>query len=206
MVDSQVRPNGITDGRIIDAMLVVAREQFVPEAAAPLAYMEGSIDLTGQRALMSALGFAKMLQAAEVRPEDKILIVGAGSGYGAEVAARLAAQVFALEEDEDLIRRARVTLADRANVTLVESKLVAGHTAQAPYDVILIEGRAGRVPEGIVRQLADGGRLVSFIGEGIASVVKVAEMKDGTVSWRRIADCPAPVLPQFAVAAPGFVF
>lgn len=206
MVDSQVRPNGITDGRIIDAMLAVPRENFVADQQAKLAYMDGAIAHAGGRALMPAMVFAKLLQAAEIRPADKLLIIAAGSGYGAAVAARIARHVTALEENHEALLQARVGLDGLSNVEIVESAIAAGHAPGAPYDVIIVEGRAGHVPDTVLRQLADGGRFVSVIGSGIKSALKVATMKDGSVSWRRLDDCSAPDLPQFAVAAPAFVF
>ena len=206
MVDSQVRPNGITDSRIIDAMLVVARENFLADGQSKLAYMEGDIALSRSRALMSAMAFARLLQAAEIRPEDRVLVIGAGSGYGTAVVRHMAAEVVALESDEELLRHARVSLDGDSRIQLVQGELAAGHAARAPYNVILIEGGVGAVPDKLFAQLAEGGRLVAVVDNGRISTLKVATKTDGVVSWRRGADCAAPMLPQFLVAAPEFVF
>lgn len=196
----------MTDGRIIDAMLVVPREQFVAEGQAGFAYMDGDIALSGGRYLMSAMTFARLLQVAEIRTGDKLLIIGSGTGYSAAVASHIAAQVVALESDDELVRHARANLDGQSNISLVQGELAQGHEAKAPYNVIVIEGQVEQVPDKVLRQLADGGRLVAVVKVGLVSFIRIATMKDGVVSWRRGVDGTAPALPQFMVAAPEFVF
>lgn len=209
MVDSQVRPNGITDRRVIDAMLSVARERFVPEQRQDFAYMDEDVLLEARdppRYLMAPMTFARMLQLAEIRPDDKLLIVGAATGYGAAVAARLCAHVVALEEDHELLRLARTNLDGQLNVTICEGEHSAGHPAAAPYDVILIEGLAEVVPPALEGQLAEGGRLVAPVGGEMLATLQLGVRTDGSMSWSRGAYCSAPEMPGFAARAPEFVF
>lgn len=209
MVDSQVRPNGITDRRLIDAMLAVTREVFVPEPQHDFAYMDEDLLIKGgkpPRYLLAPMTFARLLQAAEVQPEDKLLIVGAGTGYGAAVAARLGAHVVALEQDHDLLRVARLNLEGLLNVTVCEGDLASGFPDSAPYDVILLEGLAEAIPESISRQLAEGGRLVAPVGSPALASVQLGVRTDGSMSWSRGADCSAQLLPGFVAKVPEFVF
>jgi protein-L-isoaspartate(D-aspartate) O-methyltransferase len=209
MVDSQVRPNGVTDRRVIDAMLAVPRERFVPENRQDLAYADEDVALqAGQhgRCLLAPMTFGRMLQLAAVEPDDKVLIVGAGTGYGAAVIARLAAHVVALEQDEDLLRTARANLESLLNVTISQGELAAGHAVAAPYDVVLLEGRAEEAPQTLLAQLADGGRLVAPVGHAMLASLRLAVRRDGSLSWQRGADCSACELPGFRVKAPEFVF
>ena len=168
MVDSQVRPNGITDSRIIEAMLSVQRERFLPAERAATAYVDENIPLAaseGPRFQLEPMTFARMLQLALIAPEHHVLVVGAGTGYGAAVVSELAARVTAVEQDETLAAQARINLQDRANVELHQGPLVAGWQAAAPYDVIIIEGGVEIVPDTLYSQLRINHRLIASWGE-----------------------------------------
>lgn len=209
MIESQVRPNGITDSRIIAAMEQVAREDFVPESRKSVAYVDDDVQLQadrGPRFLIEAMAFAKLLQLAQVKATDRVLCVGAATGYGSAVLARLAAGVVALECDSALAAVARRTLKDLAHVKVVEGPLESGAKAQGPFDVILIEGRVAEVPQMLLGQLAEGGRLVAAVGETeMARACVYTSGKQG-VSLRHAFDASVAALPGFARKKPAFVF
>lgn len=171
MVESQVRTTDVTDAAILSAMFEIPREEFVPAQWRSLAYIDEDIEISaGQpgRVLMPASPFAKLIQLAEVRPGDLVLDVGCGSGYSTAVLAHIAGFVVALENDPALVAEAgnRLAALGYENVSVVEGPLPAGHAAQAPYDVIVVEGAVDEVPDALIGQLKDGGRLVAIVGEG----------------------------------------
>lgn len=206
MVESQIRPSDITDRRITSAMSGIAREPFLPQGLdKTLAYMDGAIPLGAGRAMLAPRTLARLLQLASIDANDTMLIVGAGSGYSAAIAARMAKSVVALESDSDLHGMAKSTLAGIAGVTLVAGDLAAGHTAGAPYNVILIEGAVDDVPDTLIGQLAQGGRLVTIeTGAGIGRAI-VLTKSAAAVSKRVAFDAAGALLPGFE-RAKGFVF
>jgi protein-L-isoaspartate(D-aspartate) O-methyltransferase len=209
MVESQVRPNGITDRRIIAAIEGIAREDFVPGNRKAIAYMDDDIPLAaggGPRYLIEVMAFARMLQQAAVKPGDKALIVGAATGYGAAVTAALAAQVVALESDAALVSEARVNLGHLGNVKVVEGALDLGAKADGPFDVILLEGRVAEVPQSLLAQLADEGRLVAAVGEADMAKACVFTSTRGAIASRDVFDASVAALPGFAKKKPAFVF
>jgi protein-L-isoaspartate(D-aspartate) O-methyltransferase len=161
MVDGQVRPNKVTDSRVLEAMRRLPRERFVPPILAPLAYSDEDIRLPGGRALMEPMVIARLMQAAALHAGERVLVVAAGSGYGAALAAACGAEVTALEEDEALLAMARAVLPEVApGVAVVAGRLADGWNAAAPYDVVLIEGGVDAVPDPAPgRALAEGGDL-----------------------------------------------
>ncbi len=212
MIESQVRPNGITDRRIIAAIEGIAREAFVPDSRKPVAYMDGDIQLApangtgGPRFLIEVMAFARMLQQAGLKPADKALVVGAATGYGAAVIASLASQVVALESNPELLTQARVNLRHIANVKIVEGRLEAGAKADAPFDVIVLEGRVADVPQALLAQLADGGRLIAVVGETEMAKACVFTSAGGVVAVRDVFDASVAELPGFGKKKPAFVF
>jgi protein-L-isoaspartate(D-aspartate) O-methyltransferase len=212
MVESQVRPNGITDSRIIEAMLELAREDFVPAEKRDIAYMDEDIPLTTpagggpERVLIEPMAFARLVQLARIGAGDNVLHVGAATGYGTAVLALLGGKVTALEENTDLAELARHNLGRFDNVTVATGALAQGHRAAAPYDVILIEGLVGEVPEAILAQLKDGGRLITVIGNGIVAKAVTITKNGQTLSERRGFDATVGELPGFAARKPEFVF
>lgn len=201
MVDGQVRTADVTEHALIGALLAVPRERFVAAKLQPLAYSDGALLLkpAGQggiaRFLMPAAPFARMVQLAEVKPTDRVLDVGAGSGYSAAVLARLAGNVVALESDADLAEAARRNL---EGVKIVTGALEAGWAAEAPYDVILVNGAVEHIPPALFDQLADGGRLVAVVGSGLSAVASLT-IKDGhELSTRAAFNAAVPALPGFA--------
>jgi protein-L-isoaspartate(D-aspartate) O-methyltransferase len=208
MVESQVRPNGITDRRIIDAMIAVAREDFVPESRRGLAYMDEDVELASapSRYLIEAMTFARLVQLAEVKPGSKVLLVGAGTGYGAAVVSRLAARVVALEDDSRLAAVARKALAGLSNVMVVERPLAAGCAAEGPFDAVIFEGRVGEVPEALFAQVKDGGFVVAVVGEEDVAKIHVWRLAGKTPALRLSHDATIAALPGFARQRPAFVF
>lgn len=212
MVESQVRPNGITDRRIIAAIESVPREAFVPESRRAMAYMDEDVVLDpadgsqGRRALIEVMAFARMLQHAAIKPGDKLLLVGAGTGYGAAVVSQIAANVVALESDAGLAATARTNLAGHANVKLVEGPLAGGVAAEQPFDVIVLEGRAEEVPQTLLDQLADDGRLVAVVGEAEISQACIYSRSGGAIAVRQVFDASVTALPGLRKKKPAFVF
>jgi protein-L-isoaspartate(D-aspartate) O-methyltransferase len=207
MVDSQVRTSDVTDLRLIAAMLTVPRERFAPKESAELAYLDADLPVEAGRRLMKPMVLAKLLQAAEIGETDRVLIVGCATGYSAAVIEHLAGSVVALEQDPGLAQLARDNLQalGARNTTVVTGPLVGGWPAAAPYDVILLDGAAEDVPQALLRQLKDGGRLLGVVGRAPLSKAVMFLSTGVESSSRLIFDATAPVLPGFA-KPPAFVF
>jgi protein-L-isoaspartate(D-aspartate) O-methyltransferase len=200
MVDGQVRPSDVTDSRILDAMLSVPREAFVPTASQPLAYLDLDLDVGAggsKRYLLKPALTAKLLQAAEINSTDNVLVVGAASGYLAALAAKIAAKVTATESDSALASQASTALAGLgiANVTVRTAAAGDGEPASAPYDVIVLNGATEIVPDRLFAQLAEGGRLVGVFAATKPSRAMVVTHSHGDFGHRTLFDAAAPVLP-----------
>lgn len=200
MVDTQVRPNDVTKYPVIAAMLDVPREAFVPEARQAVAYMGENMRLSDERWMLEPRNIAKLLDALNIQPDDLVLNIAAGLGYDAAVIARLAEAVVALESDETLAGRAEATLLEQGvdNVAVVTGALDQGFAKQAPYDVILISGAIEALPQAIVDQLKEGGRIGAIFGEGRLGVARIGYKIDGRINWRFSFNGSAPVLPGFS--------
>jgi protein-L-isoaspartate(D-aspartate) O-methyltransferase len=208
MVESQLRPNTVTDSAVLEAFLAVPRERFVPPALQATAYIDERLPLTGGRWLMEPMVLARLIQLAAIGPDDIVLDIGCGTGYAAAVLARLARQVVAIDASRPLVDQAVARLCElgAGNVLAVEAPLAAGYPARAPYDAILIEGSVTRVPEAIARQLAEDGRLVTVVGEGNGvGQAMLMTLAGAVLSRRPVFDAATPLLPGFGVA-PSFRF
>lgn len=197
MVVSQLRTSAVSDPRVVDAMGDVPREAFVPAAQTALAYRDAPLPLGGGRAINPPLITGRLLVAADIRPTDRVLLVGAAMGYAAAVLARLAGSVVALEEDAALAGAARDAIAD-AKVTVVEGPLKAGWAEGAPYDVIVIDGAVEEVPEAIAGQLAPGGRLTTGLVDRGVTRLALGRRSEGGFGVVDFADLECVVLPGFA--------
>ncbi|WP_288925391.1 protein-L-isoaspartate O-methyltransferase [uncultured Maritimibacter sp.] len=199
MVDTQVRPSDVTKYPIIDAMLTVPREDFVPDDQREAAYTETQIELAPGRVMLEPRSFAKILDTLSIQPTELVLTVGAGLGYGAAVLARLADFVVAVEEDDGLAGEAEGRLASDGvdNVAVIKAPLVDGAAKHGPYDVILIEGAVETLPATLTDQLRENGRIAALFVEGNLGIVKVGYKIDGAVNWRFAFNASAPVLPGF---------
>jgi protein-L-isoaspartate(D-aspartate) O-methyltransferase len=208
MVDNQIRTNHVTDPRVIAALSEIPREAFVPERLQGVAYVDGDIALGNGRSLMQPAVFARLLQAAEIKPSEVVLDIGCGSGYSSAVLARLASTVVALESDGELATQANTLLAGLSvdNVAIVMGPLANGDPAHGPYDVILLEGAVPRIADALTDQLADGGRLLAVVGgrPGIGRATVVCRVGDA-VSSRQVFDATIAMLPSFE-SEPRFVF
>lgn len=204
MVDSQVRPNKVSDRRILDAMRTLPRENFVPAAARSLAYADEDVPLGNGRYLIEPMVIARLVQMAAVQPGERALVVACGPGYGAALLAACGASVTAVDDDPALLARARAAAIPGA--TVVEGDPAAGWPAAAPYDIVFVEGAIDQVPQALVAQLRrPGGRLVGIVANGrVAQAVLGLPSADG-ISLRPVFDCATPVLPAFR-RAPSFVF
>ena len=207
MVDGQIRTADVTDAALLDALRTVPREQFLPPALAPLAYLDADILLGKGRALLRPMVLAKLIQAAPISAGARILDVGCATGYSAAILARLGAFVVALEEDADLAAAATAALAavGAINAQVVVGPLVAGWRAGAPYDGILLNGAAEVVPEVLGDQLKPGGWLIGVGGRPPACKGMVYRVTEGCLVGRPIFDAAATSLPGFR-APPSFVF
>lgn len=208
MVESQVRTNKVTDQRVVDAMLTVPREVFVPETSRGIAYVDDAIAIAKGRYLMEPMVFARMLQAAEVLAGDKVLDIGCGTGYSTAVIASIAASVVGVESDAVLAARAVNALAEVGadNASVVTGSLTAGHADGGPYDVIFVNGAVSAVPAALTEQLAEGGRLVVVVlAENGVGSVRLYRRAGGAVASRSLFETLPAVLPGFE-AQPAFSF
>lgn len=205
MVENQVRCNGVTDQDVIAAVSAVPRERFATPANQGIAYMDEELPVGNGRHLLQPRVFAKLCQAAEVTPDDKVLDVGCATGYSSAVLARLAASVVALEQDAALVAAATAALAGIPNVTITTGALREGAAKHGPYDVIFLNGSVPEKPTSLFDQLAEGGRLVAVIGGDPVGHAHVFVRAHGTVSGRVVFDATAHPLPGFEIAE-SFVF
>lgn len=200
MVENQIRTNRITNNTVVDALDGVPREVFVPKQLRGVAYLDADIDLGGGRYLMEPLVFAGLLQAAEIKADDVVLDIGCATGYSAAVLARLASTVVALESDGELVVRAGALLAGLSvdNVAVVSGPLAEGDSAHGPYQVIVIEGAVPQIPQLLLRQLANGGRLAAVVAaeSGIGRATVVSRIGD-VFSARLVFDASVHPLPEF---------
>ena len=210
MVDGQIRVNDVTDPRIIEAMLELPREQFVPRHRIELSYLDEDLPLTEPkngapaRYLTEPMTLAKLVQALELEAEDRALVVGCATGYSAALLGKIVQEVVALEEDAELAASAKRTLG-KGNVGVVTGPLNAGWPKGAPYNAILIDGSVEFVPDSITAQLKDGGRLVAVVGKGRAAKALCYVKSGDNVSARPLFDAAIPPRPGFS-RPPQFVF
>ncbi|GAA3869647.1 protein-L-isoaspartate O-methyltransferase [Celeribacter arenosi] len=199
MVDTQVRPSDVTKFPIIAAMLDIPREDFVPDAQRDTAYVGGDISLGGSRVVLDPRTFSKMLDALAIENNELVLDIGAGLGYSSAVIARMAQAVVALEENEEMAAQAASLLADHGadNVVIEVGALQDGEEQHGLYDVVMIEGGVEEIPEAILSQVKDGGRICAVFLDGSLGAVRLGYKIDGKMSWRMIFNATAPVMNGF---------
>lgn len=208
MVDTQLRTNKVTDANVLAAMGEIPREMFVPEDRASLAYIDEDIHIGKSRCMAEPMILARMIQAAEIGPEDVVLDVACGSGYSSAILGRIARAVVAVESDTELAgaASARLTKLGMDNVVVEIGPINAGWSDQAPYDVIMVNGSCGEMSEAILSQLAEGGRLCAILrGPGGTGMAKLFVKSGGVVSNRGLFDANVPILPEFDLEE-GFSF
>lgn len=204
MIDSQLRTNDVIDPAVVAAMGAVPREAHVPAALASVAYMDRAIDLGGGRFLNPPLVAGRMLVAAAIRPGARVLLIGSATGYMAVLLARLGADVYAVEENADLMAAAQQATANDS-IHWIAGPLAAGDPADAPFDRIIIDGAIELLPPAIAAQLAEGGRLVAARRDGSVTRLVQSVKTGGAIALRSFADMDAAPLPGFA-APTGFRF
>ncbi len=213
MIDSQIRPGGVLDLRVIAAMSEVPRERFVPEEMRSLAYIDEDlfigVDGTGaRRHLMEPLTFARMLQLADIDPGDCALDVGCASGYSTAILCRLAQSVIAVEQDAALSELATANLEalECVNAAVFTAPHVDGFRREAPYDVIVLGGRIEERPDALLAQLKDLGRLVCVFGAPNAARIRLYTRRGKAISFVDHHDAAVPPLPGFASTADVMAF
>lgn len=214
MINNQLMPGNILSERLIAAMAAVPREWFAPEIYQETAYVDEDIPLGYGRYMLEPLLFARLLDAANIQPGDRILDIGSATGYSTAVLAQLAGRVIGIEEESELAQKAaqNIAMAGIRNANIISSAFASGHPPLAPYDVIFIAGSIRNIPSSYAAQLAEGGRVVSIrnISQrpgskcGLGKIV-VMEKHAGKFSSRLLSDASSPVLKGFE-DKPGFMF
>jgi len=199
MVDTQVRPSDVTKFPIIDAMLGIPREVYVPPALREAAYIGENLDLGGGRVLLDPRVFAKMLDALDIQPTDVVLDLGCALGYSTAVLARLADFVIAVEENSAMAAEAQALLTEQGidNASVEAGPIAEGSRTCAPFDIIVVEGAIEALPQLLVDQLKDGGRIGCIFAEGALGVVRIGHKVNGRIGWRYSFNAGAPVLRGF---------
>ncbi|MEN8895524.1 MAG: protein-L-isoaspartate O-methyltransferase [Yoonia sp.] len=203
MVDTQVRPSDVTKFPIIDAMLSVQREAFVPASLREAAYVGENIQLSDDRVVLEPRTFAKILDAMMIEPNHVALDLGCGLGYSTAVLAAMCDFVVAVEDDESLASAAQETLTAQGvdNAAVMTGPLVEGSAKSGPYDIITVQGAVADVPDALLEQLREGGRIACIFAEGALGVVRIGHKIDGRVNWRFAFNAGAPVLSGFGKQA-----
>ncbi|MEY4697502.1 MAG: hypothetical protein RIT14_1930 [Pseudomonadota bacterium] len=199
MVDTQVRPSDVTKFPIIEAMLSVPREVYVPRDLREAAYIGENVEIASGRVVLEPRTLAKLLDALDIQPNELVLDLGCGLGYSTAVIARLADAVVAVEEDDALAAEAQRTLSAEGvdNAAVVVGQLAAGDAKHAPYDVITLQGGVEVIPDALLAQLKEGGRIGAVFMDGALGTARVGYKIDGAVSWRYAFNAAAPLLAGF---------
>ncbi|MEZ5709115.1 MAG: rRNA adenine N-6-methyltransferase family protein [Blastomonas sp.] len=205
MVECQLRPSDVSDPVVIGAMAVALREDFTGDGQAPVAYIDRALSLGGDRFLNPPLSTGLLLSRADISGSDHVLLIGASTGYVATLLGALAGSVVALEEDEALAARARTALAGHDNVEIVTGPLASGHAKGAPYSLIVIDGAVEQLPDALIGQLDDGGRLVTGLVENGVTRLAHGRKRGGSFGLASFVDSDIAPLSAFAKPA-GYQF
>jgi protein-L-isoaspartate(D-aspartate) O-methyltransferase len=197
MVASQLRTTGTNDPAVLAAIGEVPRELFVPEERRALAYADALVPLKGGRQLNNPMALGRLLTEARPRKGERAMVVGAATGYAAAILSRLVGPIVAVEQDPELAEAARVALADYP-VTLVEGPLTEGHREGGPYDLILIDGAVETIPQALIDQLVDGGRLAAGTVDRGVTRLSIGRKAGEGFGMAAFSDAAAAVLPEFA--------
>ena len=199
MVDTQVRPSDVTKFPIIDAMLSVPREVYVPATMQEAAYIGENLDIAAGRVVLEPRTFGKMLDALMIDVDDVVLDIACGLGYSTAVLAQMCDFVVAVEDDDARAVQAQETLSAQGvdNAAVMTGPLAEGSAKSGPYDIIMVQGAVHTVPDALLDQLREGGRIVCIFAEGALGIVRIGLKIDGTVNWRFAFNAGAPVLTGF---------
>jgi len=208
MVESQLRPNGVTDTSLISALGAVEREKFTGKSSAAIAYFDEDLPVGNGRFLLQPMVLGRLLQLAKIKPDDLVLDVGPATGYSSAVIAQLAESVVGLEQDDDLCGTASETLVELGvtNAVIICGQHANGIANEAPFDVIVINGQISQIPQALTDQLAEGGRLVAVIGPQNQGKATVFIKREEKLSSRAAFDASALFLAGFESADAGFQF
>jgi len=198
MVASQLRTTAVDDARVVAAMAHVPRERFFPSEVAALAYRDTAAALGAGRFANLPMATGRLLNAAMLRAEDRVLLIGAASGYTAAVLAELVAEVVAVESDPALAAAARAATAGTHAITIVEGALTEGHVAGAPYDVLIVDGAIEALPDSLVAQLSIGGRITTGLVDRGVTRLAAGRRSAGGFGLTDFADADCVALPGFA--------
>lgn len=207
MIAGQLKPNRVTDDRTLEAIKAIPREKFVPTAYRGVAYVDEDLPIAANRYLMEPMVFARMAVEAWVQPNETVLDLACGTGYSTAVLAQLAESVLAVESDPDLVKSAehKLSALNVDNAAVIQGDLTVGAPDQGPFDVIFINGAVERIPDALLSQLAENGRLVCVYVHGGSSRAHLVRRVDGAFGRRDLFDAYTPVLPGFE-QAPAFEF
>lgn len=199
MVDTQVRPSDVTKFPIIQAMLTVARENFVPAAQREAAYVGEHVALGQGRVTLDPRVLAKMLDVLNIQNDELVLDIGTGLGYSSAVIARMAQAVIAVEQDETLAADAATALSESGadNVVVEVAALAAGAAQHGPYDAVILQGAVEQIPAEILGQVKEGGRICAIFLDGPLGIARIGYKLNGDITWRLAFNATAPVLPGF---------
>ncbi|VAW01669.1 Protein-L-isoaspartate O-methyltransferase [hydrothermal vent metagenome] len=198
MVVSQLRTTEVEDRRVIAAMSDVAREDFVPAAQRQVAYSDRGVQIGEGRALNSPLATGRLLDAAELKADDNVLLIGGATGYTAALLSRLVKSVVSIEQSGKLVTRAKKALDGTSNVRIEKvARHADGFAEDAPYSVIIIDGVVEQIPQTLVDQLHDDGRLVAAILDSGITRLAIGRKAGGVIGYQYFADCGGAVLPGF---------
>ncbi len=203
MVDTQVRPSDVTKFPIIDAMLAVPREKFVPDSMREAAYVGENLDLGGGRTLIEPRTFGKMLDALDIQPQHVALDLACGLGYSTAILAHMCDFVVGVEDEETRAEEAQTLLSAQGidNAAVMAGPSAAGSEKSGPYDIIMVQGAVETVPDAVIAQLREGGRIACIFAEGSLGVVRVGYKLDGVMNWRFAFNASAPVVAGFEKTA-----
>lgn len=199
MVDTQVRPSDVTKFPIIEAMLAVPRELYLPASRREAAYVGENIDIGNGRVMLEPRTLAKLLDELDIRPDEVVLDIACGLGYSCAVIARLAEFVVGVEDDEGRAEEAQAILSENGvdNAAVIAGALTDGAAKSGPYDAIIVQGAVEEVPATLLQQLKDGGRIGCIFAEGALGVARIGYKTHGGISWRFAFNAGAPVLTGF---------
>ncbi|MCV2875100.1 protein-L-isoaspartate O-methyltransferase [Rhodobacteraceae bacterium XHP0102] len=199
MVDTQVRPSDVTKFQVIDAMLSIPREVYVPTQLRDIAYIGENLTLGGNRVILEGRSFAKMLDALDIGPRDLVLDVAAGLGYSTAVLAHMAEAVVAVEEQPEFAKEAEANFAAQSvdNAAVICAPHTEGATKYGPYDVIVVNGAVEVLPVALTDQLKEGGRMAVIFAVGALCELRIGRKIEGQMNWRLLCHANAPVLDGF---------
>lgn len=200
MVDRQVRPSDVTEFSVIEAMLSTPRERYLPRNLQNIAYIGDNIALEKGRVVLEARITAKIVEALNIQRDEVVLDIGCGFGYSAAVLACFSDIVIALEENENWAERTYENLChhDLDHVVVYNGVLAQGVAEHGPYNVIIIEGAVEQIPDIIISQLAEDGRICTIFRDENDGGVQLGQKKSGKIIWKRLFSANAPILHGFS--------